>query len=85
MMNSSWKQVSLSIAGERMEFIYDPDLDKVYPRLFPGIEIEPFTSACGMRIQPVILKRIILDKLIELEIGMLKALKEQGLNYDSLF
>ena len=79
-----WKTVSLRIAGEQMSFIYDSKQDRLYPQLFPGIDVEPFTSNCGMRILPNILKKIVLDKLVLLEAEMQLAL-EQQLDYEKLF
>jgi hypothetical protein len=82
-MMNNWKFIGLQIAGEKMEFIYDCKEDKVYPKLFPGLEIQPFTSRCGMRIMPEILKQIVVDKISLLELEMQKALKEQ--NFSDLF
>ena len=72
------------LGGERFDFIYDVKPDKVYPKLFPGIEVEPFNLSCGLRIKPEILKKIIIDKIVLLEAEMQLAL-EQQLDYEKLF
>lgn len=79
-----WKYIRINLGGERFDFIYDVKLDKVYPKLFPGIEVEPFNLRCGLRIKPEILKKIVIDKIVLLEAEMQLAL-EQQLDYEKLF
>jgi len=63
----NYQFVSLKLGGEQYDFIYDSQESRVYPRLFPGIDIQPFRMGCGMKMEPDILKKIILDKITILD------------------
>ena len=84
-MSKDWKTISLKLAGDVCDFIYDVKEDRIYPRMFPGIDVEPFTTSCGVRIKPDFLKKVLVEKIAIFEIEMQNALKEQKLDFENLF
>ena len=59
MMND---RIMLKLAGERVEFLYNPAKGEVYDPLFPGIPIDRYVLACGHVLKHNELAHIIQDK-----------------------
>lgn len=68
MKKKNWKYISLTLGGERYDYIYDMGKDEVYTQDFPGIPVETFRLSCGMIIHPHILKQIVMEKLAEYQL-----------------
>jgi hypothetical protein len=77
-MKENWEYITLKLSGSYYTFIYDASEDRVYTEHFPGVDVEPFTLACGTRLQPLALKKIIKNKINEMKLEMQLALEKEG-------
>ena len=75
MKKKNWKYISLSLSGERYDYIYDMGNDEIYTQDFPGVPVEKFRLNCGMIMQPNILKQIVMEKLAEYQLLRVELVK----------
>jgi len=59
------KYISLNLAGERYDYIYNPKAREVYTQLFPHIPVVRVNLGCGHSITHNTLLSIVEDKLKE--------------------
>ena len=59
------KFISLNLAGERYDYIYNPKAREVYTQLFPNVPVVRVNLGCGHSINHSTLLSIVEDKLKE--------------------
>lgn len=66
-------RVTLKLAGEQFQFLFDMDKNEVYNPLFPGIKIDRVRTACGHIIPHDMLLKIVQEKSEEFQLAMARA------------